>query len=40
MPKRLRKNGIVRMKNVSEICEIDESRIGVLHAEASRETTC
>ena len=28
MPKRCRKNGIARMKSVSEICEIDSSRFG------------
>ena len=28
MPKRCRKNGIVRMKSVSEICEIESSRFG------------
>ena len=36
MPKRRRKNGIVRMKSVSEICEIEDQQVRMLDAERAR----
>jgi hypothetical protein len=35
IPKRLRKNGMVRMNSVSEICEIDMMIAGYFTASAS-----